>query len=314
MTPITQAPGNTTISATMIRPVLSLVLALSMALPAAALELPAGAVRTNEITLSPAEFARARFDGTKVPLFTSPGEMQVEAWQIIGNEQTNFQLLTPLLDQLSEQGYQQVFRCQAVSCGGYDFRFEVGKFGAPDLFIDLSAFQYATLRKGDDFVGLLVSHGGTDGFVQISRSQTDSPPTSVSTTPARNQTFGDLGTELNTHGHVVLTEVSFDTGSSTLAAGSNAQLEDLAQFLTDAPNARLALVGHTDAEGSLEGNIALSRKRAASVRARLIEEYGISPTRLQAEGVGYLSPIASNLTAEGRELNRRVEAVLLNTE
>jgi OOP family OmpA-OmpF porin len=47
------------------------------------------------------------------------------------------------------------------------------------------------------------------------------------------------------------------------------------------------------------------------VRVRLIEEYGIAAARLEAQGIGYLAPIASNLSAEGREANRRVEVVLL---
>jgi OOP family OmpA-OmpF porin len=74
---------------------------------------------------------------------------------------------------------------------------------------------------------------------------------------------------------------------------------------------RVALVGHTDATGSLDANIALSRKRAASVKDRLVRAYGIAVSRLDAEGMGYLAPIASNLTQAGRDANRRVEAVLL---
>ena len=74
---------------------------------------------------------------------------------------------------------------------------------------------------------------------------------------------------------------------------------------------RIALVGHTDTVGGLEANINVSRARARSVRQRLIESYGIAEERLDAEGMGYLAPVASNLTAEGRDQNRRVEVVLL---
>jgi OOP family OmpA-OmpF porin len=76
----------------------------------------------------------------------------------------------------------------------------------------------------------------------------------------------------------------------------------------------VALVGHTDAQGTLDNNIALSKKRATSVLNRLVEKHGVDANQLTAEGMGYLSPIASNLSAEGREANRRVEAVLLNTK
>ena len=77
---------------------------------------------------------------------------------------------------------------------------------------------------------------------------------------------------------------------------------------------RIALVGHTDATGSLEANVAVSRARAVSVRERLIADYGVDATQMDAEGMGYLAPVASNLTPDGRERNRRVEAVLLNVE
>ena len=73
----------------------------------------------------------------------------------------------------------------------------------------------------------------------------------------------------------------------------------------------MVLVGHTDSVGLLEPNIALSRSRAESVRQRLINQYGVPEDRIDAHGMGYLAPIATNLTAQGREANRRVEAVLL---
>ena len=85
-----------------------------------------------------------------------------------------------------------------------------------------------------------------------------------------------------------------------------------AEFAQENPNATMVLVGHTDAVGALEQNISLSRRRAQSVRARLIDRHGVAADRLQAEGMGYLAPGASNLTAEGRELNRRGEGGLLS--
>ena len=80
------------------------------------------------------------------------------------------------------------------------------------------------------------------------------------------------------------------------------------------PNLRVALVGHTDTVGGLDTNIALSRARAQSVRDRLISAFDADATRLDAEGMGYLSPIAPNLTEEGRRQNRRVEVILVREE
>ena len=84
--------------------------------------------------------------------------------------------------------------------------------------------------------------------------------------------------------------------------------------MRDNPVARIALVGHTDAVGALDGNIALSKRRAASVLERMVSAHGVPRERMDAEGMGYLSPVAPNTTPEGREANRRVEVILLNTE
>jgi hypothetical protein len=74
-------------------------------------------------------------------------------------------------------------------------------------------------------------------------------------------------------------------------------------------------VGHTDAEGGRDSNIALSEARAEAVRRHLIDvTLGVNPAQLDAAGIGYLAPRATNETAGGREANRRVEVVLLDAE
>ena len=112
----------------------------------------------------------------------------------------------------------------------------------------------------------------------------------------------------------MLERLEFETGTSDLGPGPYATLERLAELLTAEPALRIALVGHTDAVGGLEDNIALSRKRAEAVRQWLIDGHGVASDRLEARGAGYLAPRASNLTEAGREANRRVEVVLLSAE
>jgi OOP family OmpA-OmpF porin len=60
--------------------------------------------------------------------------------------------------------------------------------------------------------------------------------------------------------------------------------------------------------------MAISRRRAESARALLTGRYGADPARVEAFGMGYFAPVASNATPEGREANRRVEAVVTSTE
>jgi OOP family OmpA-OmpF porin len=201
---------------------------------------------------------------------------------------------------------------------------------------------------GATHVSLLVSRSSSSGFVQLIEAGPGLLPAAgeaPAVEPAVNP-LGDPGTTLDAPdpalvqpdansvsgpppddgaagagalafdaaGRAALDDLVFPPGSSELGEGRFASLRALADYLEENPNVRVALVGHTDAQGALDVNIALSRRRAASVVRRLVDTYGADPARLAAEGVGYLSPRASNLTEEGRTLNRRVEAILLSTE
>ena len=72
-------------------------------------------------------------------------------------------------------------------------------------------------------------------------------------------------------------------------------------------NYRLLLKGFTDNRGTTEANMALSRKRAEHLKTVLMKKYAVKEERIIAEGHGSVDPVASNETAEGRRLNRRVE-------
>jgi outer membrane protein OmpA-like peptidoglycan-associated protein len=74
---------------------------------------------------------------------------------------------------------------------------------------------------------------------------------------------------------------------------------------------RLAIEGHTDNVGAAAANQALSQKRAAAVKAYLVEKHGIDAARLSAAGFGAAKPVAPNVDEAGRQKNRRVELVKL---
>lgn len=100
--------------------------------------------------------------------------------------------------------------------------------------------------------------------------------------------------------------VQFETGQATLLSGSFPILDNVYRVLVDAPYLKLHIEGHTDAEGSEESNLQLSRERAMSVRVYL-ESKGIDPARLESSGFGETRPIDTNRTPSGRARNRRVE-------
>jgi len=196
----------------------------------------------------------------------------------------------------------------------------------PDMHVDLGDFRYiAAQRLGEaipEYLSLLVSRSESTAFVQV--INVGAPPNqtvaikSGTEQPAAQPTapsvaFGSIVEKLERTGSAILEDLQFPSGSSALGEGSFSSLSDLASYLTANPDRKVALVGHTDAEGTLEANIALSRKRARSVADRLVN-LGIPSEQVQADGVGFLAPRASNLTEEGRTLNRRVEVVLTSTQ
>ena len=77
------------------------------------------------------------------------------------------------------------------------------------------------------------------------------------------------------------------------------------------PESRLAIEGHTDSVGAGEANLALSQSRAFAVSSYL-EGKGVSRKRMSVQGMGENAPVASNDSAAGRQLNRRVEATILD--
>lgn len=118
-----------------------------------------------------------------------------------------------------------------------------------------------------------------------------------------------LAEALARDGRVVVDGILFDTGSDRLRAESDPALQHVATLLGAQPALGLWVVGHTDATGTLDANLDLSRRRAAAVVRALVERFGVDPGRLDPHGVGPLSPVASNRQDGGRQANRRVELV-----
>jgi outer membrane protein OmpA-like peptidoglycan-associated protein len=108
-------------------------------------------------------------------------------------------------------------------------------------------------------------------------------------------------------------DVLFDTGKAQLNPGATFKLDQLAQFLKDHPDRRVQIDGFTDSVGTEAYNQDLSQRRADAVKAALLSR-GVDPSRVSTEGYGKAYPVASNNEAGGRQLNRRVEVVIGNTD
>ncbi len=103
--------------------------------------------------------------------------------------------------------------------------------------------------------------------------------------------------------------VTFQTGSATLAATSNGELDNLTKVLKAYPNVHIRLEGHTDNTGNAANNLKLSQSRADAVKQYLMNK-GIAGARLTSKGFGSTKPVAKNDTDAGRQQNRRTDAVI----
>ncbi len=227
-------------------------------------------------------------------------------------------LLTNLQKQLTDAGYIIQLACTDRACGGFDFRFALPIENPPHMFVDLGNYAFVSALK-DSSSGIMVmaSQSPNKAHVQITEV---SPPgnkstkVTAATTQATTRITGDLAETLEANGFFILSDLVFQVGSSNLDGEEFKSLSELADYLSANPHRTIALVGHTDATGSLDGNIALSKKRAGAVRTLLVGRYGVDGKRVAAEGMGYLSPVGPNTTDAGREQNRRVEVIITSSE
>ncbi|MEJ6388123.1 OmpA family protein [Gymnodinialimonas ulvae] len=103
--------------------------------------------------------------------------------------------------------------------------------------------------------------------------------------------------------------ILFDIDSAAIRAGLQSDLRALASNLNQYPNTDVIVEGHTDNTGSAGYNQDLSTRRAQAVAGVLLEA-GVAPFRVRSLGRGEDDPVATNLTPEGRQQNRRVEVII----
>jgi outer membrane protein OmpA-like peptidoglycan-associated protein len=111
--------------------------------------------------------------------------------------------------------------------------------------------------------------------------------------------------------HITIENIHFKVNSADLSEDSRASLDALIGYMKSHLDFKVSIEGHTDNVGVAKVNLALSTDRAYSVLAYL-QEKGVSSKRLKFKGWGPAKPIASNKSAQGRALNRRIEIVVLD--
>ncbi len=119
----------------------------------------------------------------------------------------------------------------------------------------------------------------------------------------------DLYDALEADGRVAIRDILFDTNSANIRPESAPILEQIGTMMQEHPELKLMVEGHTDDEGEFDWNMQLSADRAASVKAYLVDNFGIDIERMRTMGLGPTQPVDTNETPEGQQKNRRVELV-----
>jgi len=104
-------------------------------------------------------------------------------------------------------------------------------------------------------------------------------------------------------------KVEFDTDKADIKAKYNDDIARVAAYLKKYPDTTVAIEGHTDSTDGDKWNQKLSQMRADSVKNYLVAKFGVDASRISTKGYGASKPIADNKTKEGRQKNRRIEAI-----
>lgn len=205
-------------------------------------------------------------------------------------------------------GYARSMK-QVTSYGGYsDMAFEVLNNG------DEPHYAWGLLKTGgrDVVVSILISRmDASEGSPIKNRVSTFIEivePKSMETGQVTVDS-GALQKGLASDGKVALYGIYFDTAKAEIKPESKPQLDEMAKLLNADKSVKVFVVGHTDNQGGVEANLALSQRRADAIAAVLASSYKIDPKRMVAKGVANFAPVASNDAQDGRSRNRRVELV-----
>ncbi|SDX33345.1 OmpA family protein [Litoreibacter albidus] len=184
--------------------------------------------------------------------------------------------------------------------------------------IDLAAFDLlGGLQKLEEAAGVTIVPTTSVNFDIVFNSNSNSNDSGAAPAPAAREGVasaalepeGDFSKDACIGRFEILSRtgnIYFNTASARLSSDSEPLLKNVVDIVRRCPELTVQVIGHTDSEGTLEANQALSERRAASVVAYLAKN-GVSKSQVQSSGAGETQPVAPNTTAQGRKQNRRIE-------
>lgn len=225
---------------------------------------------------------------------------------------------------LEKAGMNTVFACAKQECGE-DFGEYFRNLRDSNTFIQGGGIAYEPFIYGRGEPRYLVASGKRPDGSALTFAVVVYPPSSgknggvyVDVVEAKPMEAGKVAASLNaaemakgiaSDGKVAVYGVYFDTAKADVKPESKPALAEMAKLLAQDPKLKVFVVGHTDNQGELAGNVALSQRRAEAVVKALADGYKVDARRLSPKGVASYAPLASNRADAGRQKNRRVELV-----
>jgi outer membrane protein OmpA-like peptidoglycan-associated protein len=274
----------------------------------ASVRVPAGPGRTGDGGLV---FGNATTVEGHVSAFFYVAPKERSALEVFRNYQTA----------LKGAGFAMLYTCEMQACDSARIRepFSRELLGSRK-WVASRTDPTGSFDRDVRFISAKVSRDGKDAYVLVYVAEPNSlwqaPVAAVVIAEPTPMETGNvvvstdlLRKGLADNGKIALYGIYFDTARAELKPESKPQLEEMARLLTSDKSLKVLIVGHTDNQGTVDGNLALSQRRADAVVAALVSGYAIDAARLRARGVANFAPVATNRTEAGRAKNRRVELV-----
>jgi OmpA-OmpF porin, OOP family len=224
---------------------------------------------------------------------------------------------------LTKAGFKMLYRCSGETCAGplpkgvargpSTQRINAGTLS--DLLMKRARLNvFGSVYKDQQYMVARLERAEGDIYASILALEINTPYARVDIVEVKPMQGGlvtvnaaAMASEMAAHGSVALYGIYFDVDRTEVKPESRPTLAEIAALLKQNAGLGLTVVGHTDAQGTLDYNLDLSQRRAQSVVAALVSQFGVDRKRLDARGVGFLAPVASNTSEAGRSKNRRVQ-------